>query len=37
MPKGVYAGRGACLVGYAPINITPHYPPYGTQVEIGGD
>ena len=22
---------------YAPINIRPHYPPYGTQVGIGGD
>ena len=22
---------------YAPINIIPHYPPYGTQVGIGGD
>ena len=26
-----------CYGTYAPINIRPHYPPYGTQVGIGGD
>ena len=27
----------AATMSYAPINIRPHYPPYGTQVGIGGD